>query len=107
MIKVGSLVPVRDRNADTVFQGHAEYIPVEQPPVAHVAEQIEAEFVNSSEAEVEDSINAMVVHCNMIVKRFLPSKQPTGQQAPPSPPRSRKRPRITVQAPRRPEEEPL
>ena len=43
LIKVGSLVLVRDRSVDTIFHDWAEHIPVEQPPVVQVTEQAEAD----------------------------------------------------------------
>ena len=32
LIRLGSLLPVRDESTDSVFQGRVEHIPVEQPP---------------------------------------------------------------------------
>ena len=53
-----SLSPVRDGSADTVFQGRAEHLPVE----------------NSTTV---DSNNVMVEWRNMNVGRFFPRAQPT------------------------------
>ena len=78
LIRVGSLVPIRDGTADTVFHGLAEHIPVEQPVrEVQVAEQAEVESVDSSEAKAEDPGATMVVRCTMTADRFLPG----GQQA--------------------------
>ena len=76
LIRVGSLVPTRDGTVDTVFHGHAEHIPVEQPVrEVQVVERAEAESVDSSEAEVEDPGATMVVRCTMIADQFLPGSQ--------------------------------
>ena len=73
LIKVGSLVPMRDGSTDIVFHSCAEHILVEQPPVVWVVEQVEAELVDSSETEAKakDSSDAMVVCCNMTADLFL------------------------------------
>ena len=70
-----------------VFHGCAEHIPIEQPPVVWIAEQVEAESVDSSESEAEakDPGDAMVVRRNMTADLFLPGRQPAVQQAPPPP----------------------
>ena len=81
LIRVGSLLPVRDRIADTVFQGHAEHILVEQPlKGVRAVEQVEAKSVDSSEAKVEDPGEEMVVCRTMIANHFLPNGHPTMQQ---------------------------
>ena len=88
LIRVGSLVLVRDGSIDTVFHSRAKHILVEQPPAVRVVEQVEAESVDSSEVEAADPGDAMVVHHNMTANRFLPSEQPMVQQVPPPLPRS-------------------
>ena len=94
LIRVGSLLPVRDGIADTVFQGHAEHILVEQSPKGvWAAEQVEAESIGSSEAKAEDPAEEMVVRRTMTANHFLPIGHPTmQQQVPPLVPRGRKRP---------------
>lgn len=62
LIRVGSLLPIRDESVDTIFHGRAEHILAEQPPEGVlVAEQVEAESVDSSGAEAEDPSEEMVV----------------------------------------------
>ena len=94
LIRVGSLLPVRDEIADTVFQGHAEHILVEQSPKGvWAAEQVEAESIGSLEAKAEDPGEEMVVRRTMTANHFLPNGHPTmQQQVPPLVPRGRKRP---------------
>lgn len=87
LIRVGSLVPVRDRLVDYFFHGRTEHIPVEHPVEGgQVAEQVEPESVDSSKAEVEDPGATMVVYCNMTTDCFLRGGQPVMQQAPSTPP---------------------
>ena len=85
---------MRDGIADTVFQGHAEYILVKQSPKGvWAAEQVEAESIGSSEAKAEDPGEEMVVRRTMTANHFLPNGHPTmQQQVPPLVPRGRKRP---------------
>ena len=65
LIRVGSLLPVRDRSADNVFQRHVEHIPVEQPlEGVQATKQVEVESVDSSEAEAKDPGEEMVVRRN-------------------------------------------
>ena len=81
LIRVGSMLPVRDRITDTVFQWHAEHILVEQPlKGVRAAEQVEAKSVDSSEAKVEDPGEEMVVCRTMIANHFLPNGHLTMQQ---------------------------
>lgn len=85
LIRVGSLVSVRDKFADTIFHSQAEHTLVEQPPVIQVAEQAEAESVDSSGAKAEDPSDTMVVRRTITTDHFLPSGQPAIQQVPPPP----------------------
>lgn len=116
LIRVGSLVLVRDGSADTVFHGHTEHIPVEEPhEKARAAKPVESESVDSLEADIEDSGEKMVVCPNMMANQFLLGGQPTvqqqipcGNQPPPSSPAfyGRKRPQNANQPPNRPKDMP-
>ena len=73
LIRVGSLVPVRDELADTVFQGRALHMPVEEQRAKVLAtEQAKAESVDSSSAKAMDTKDEMVVRRNMMANWFLP-----------------------------------
>ena len=54
LVRADRLVPVKDTSANSIFQGHVAYRLVEEPHTeVQPAEQVEAELVNSSEADVE------------------------------------------------------
>ena len=87
LVKVGSLLLVKDGSVDTVFHRRAEHIPVEEPHEgAQATEQVEFESVDSSEAETKDPSDKMVVHQNMTADWFLLGGRPIMQQQAPPPP---------------------
>ena len=77
-VKAGSLFPVRDGLADTIFYGRAEHILIEEPhEEAQVADQVKVKSVSSSEeTDTEDPEDEMVVQQTMTVDRFFPSGWP-------------------------------
>lgn len=80
LIRVGSLVPVREGSTNTVFHSRTEHIPVEQPPEgAQAIEQVEVESVDSSGVEAEDPSEEMVVCRNMTANQFLLGGRTTTQ----------------------------
>lgn len=77
LIRIGSLVPVRDKSADTVFQGRAIHTLVEEHRTkVSATDQAEVESVDSFSAKAENVEDEMVVQRNMIAARFLPGSRP-------------------------------
>ena len=66
VIRVGSRVPVRDGSANTIFQGRAVHIPVEEPCVeVQAADQVKVRSIDSLKVEVEKASDEMIDHRNM------------------------------------------
>lgn len=75
---MGSLVPVRDGSAGTIFYDRAIHVPVEELHVeVQLAKQVEVESVDSLRVEAKDTGDEMVVCRNMTADRFLPDEWPT------------------------------
>lgn len=82
-ITTKDLAPVRDELAECVSQSHRVHIPIGEPEAQiQTAEPAAAEFVNSSEAEVDQEDNEMVTRQKMGLARFVPGIRPSGQQQP-------------------------
>lgn len=81
LVRVGSLVPVRDESADSVFQGHVVHTSFEEPRVkVQLADQVEVKSVDSLGAEAKNLEDEMVVPQNITDDRFLPGSRPPMQQ---------------------------
>ena len=81
-VRADSLIPVRDKFADLVFQCHTIHTPVEEPHVkVQPADQVEVELVDSSGAEAKSTKDKMVVRRNITVNQFLLGDRPVQQQA--------------------------
>ena len=82
MAREDSLVLVRDKSTNLVFQGRVIYTPVEEPCVeVQPADQVELESVDSLRAEAESTEDEMVVQRNMTIDQFLPGDRLVQQQA--------------------------
>lgn len=81
VIRVGSLVPIKDGSAEKVFQGRVVHVLVNKPHVeVQVAGQVEVESIDSWGAKVENVSDEMVVHWTMTADRLLLGRRPAAQQ---------------------------
>ena len=81
LVRAESLVTVMDASADFVFQGRAVHRLVKEPQAqVQPTDQVAAESINSSEVEVEQGEDEMVVRRTMTADWFLPSARPAQHQ---------------------------
>ena len=81
LIRVDSLVPTRDKSADTVFQGQVVHTSVKEQRIeVPTTKQVKVESIDSSSAKVENAEDEMVVQRNMTADIFLPGGRPATQQ---------------------------
>ena len=81
LVRIESLVPVRDDSAYFVSQNHIIHRPVKEPQAqVQTAEQAVAQLVNSSKVDTNQGEDEMVVKRSRTLNRFLPSTCPAAQQ---------------------------
>ena len=78
LVRMESLVLMRNASATSVFQGCAVHRPIkESDTLVQPAEQAEVESINFSEVEAEQEEGNMVNRRTMTMERFIPSTHPS------------------------------